>query len=60
MAFNVFMVVRNKEPESGESQAVILVKKQREHGWEGSIPLNYNVNCDKFYNGKMFNYKDRM
>ena len=53
------LIVRNKAKERAmdagdrskinEGDATLIIDKQRENGWEGTIQLQFNRNCDLFY-----------
>ena len=61
LASNVILILRNKEKErqidvegkyKNEADMTLIVDKQREFGWEGSIPFMYDPNCNQYYDNK--------
>ena len=70
LASNVLLLSRNKEKEAAvndgrhdldyKADVLLLVKKQREYGWEGVLKFNYNRNSESYYelNKEQIRYYD--
>jgi twinkle protein len=72
MADNVLAVWRNKKkedlvqsggvPSQDDSDALLIVHKQRNKGWEGKVKLSYDRVCHQYLDktGRLINYMDRI
>lgn len=73
MADNVLSIWRNKKKEDliqmggadridpkDNYDALLIVSKQRNHGWEGKLTLTYNQGCDQYIDkvGRLVNYME--